>query len=393
MHIRIATYSTKPRGGVVHALSLAEALADRGHDVELWALSPDGARFFREPRVQVCLVPVERREDEDIESRILRYADVLADGMRAAGPADVNHAEDCLSARSMLALRAEGRIESIVRTIHHVDAFTSPVLLDCQRASILDVDHRLCVSLHWAERIFEEFGVGSDVVANGVDAERFSGCPLDRIGAGQKFGWADRPVVLAVGGIEPRKGSRLLIEAFARARGRLGNGALLAIGGGETLFDYHEYRSAWWGDAERLGLEVHAGAPGEVPESADVTILGTIDDDDMPALYRAADALAFPSTREGFGLVVLEALASGIPAVVTDLPVLREHLRDGRDCVMVPAGDSGPLSDALVSAVHDNELRQRLFDGGHATVAQFTWTACAEEHERLYEGMIHGPTG
>ena len=109
MRVRIATYSTKPRGGVVHALSLAEALADRGHDVELWALSPDGARFFREPRVDVNLVPVERSDGEDIESRILRYADVLAEGMRAAGPVDVNHAEDCQSARSMLALRSEGR--------------------------------------------------------------------------------------------------------------------------------------------------------------------------------------------------------------------------------------------------------------------------------------------
>mgnify|MGYP003516170979 CR=1 FL=1 len=50
MRIRLVTYSTKPRGGVVHALCLAEALTDRGHDVELWALSADGAAFFREPR-------------------------------------------------------------------------------------------------------------------------------------------------------------------------------------------------------------------------------------------------------------------------------------------------------------------------------------------------------
>ncbi len=388
MRIRIATYSTKPRGGVVHALHLADALGDRGHDVELWALSPDGAQFFREPRVAVHLVPVDRRDDEDIEARILRYADVLADGLRAAGPADICHSEDCLSARSMLALRAEGAIQSIVRTIHHVDAFTSPVLLECQRASILDVDHRMCVSQHWADRVQEEFGVQSDVVANGVDAARFADCPLDRAAAGGRFGWGDRPVVLAVSGIEPRKGSRLLIEAFARARGRLGDGALLAIGGGETMFDYHEYREAWRGDAARLGLEVHEGPPGEVPDGADVVILGTIDDDEMASLYRASDALAFPSTREGFGLVVLEALASGIPAVVTDLPVLREHLEDGRDCIMVPAGDSGPLSNALVSAVHDTDLRARLLKGGRRTVARFTWAACAEEHERLYRRML-----
>ena len=392
MNIRIATYSTRPRGGVVHALQLAEALGDRGHDVELWALSPDGARFFREPGVAAHLVPVERRDDEDIEARILRYADVLADGLRAAGPADISHSEDCLSARSMLTLRAEGAITAIVRTIHHVDAFTSPVLLECQRASILDVDHRMCVSQHWADRVQEEFGVESDVVANGVDAARFADCPLDRAAAGRQFGWGDRPVVLAVGGIEPRKGSRLLIEAFARARGRLGDGALLAIGGGETLFDYHEYREAWWGDAGRLGLEIHEGAPGDVPEGADIAILGTIDDEQMAALYRASDALAFPSTREGFGLVVLEALASGIPAVVTDLPVLREHLEDGRDCIMVPAGDSGPLSNALVSAVHDTELRARLLEGGRRTVAQFTWAACAEEHERLYRRILGAPS-
>ena len=388
MRIRLATYSTKPRGGVVHALQLAEALADRGHDVELWALSPDGARFYREPRVAANLVPVERRDGEDIESRILRYADVLADGMRDAGPTDIAHAEDCLSARSMLALRAEGRISSIVRTIHHVDAFTSQVLLDCQRASILDVDHRLCVSQHWADRVSEEFGVESEVVANGVDADRFAGCPLSRAEAGRRFGWGDRPVVLAVGGIEPRKGSRLLIEAFARARGRLGRGALLAIGGGETLFDYREYRNAWWGDAARLGLVVHAGPPGTIPDDADVAILGTIADDDMAGLYRASDALAFPSTREGFGLVVLEALASGIPAVVTDLPVLREHLEDGRDCIIAPAGDSGPLSNALVSAVHDTDLRERLRAGGRETAGRFTWQACAARHEELYGGMI-----
>lgn len=388
MRIRIATYSTKPRGGVVHALSLAEALAERGHEVELWALSPDGATFFREPHVPVRLVPVERREGEDVEPRILRYADVLADGLREAGPADIFHSEDCLSARSMLALRADGVIPHVVRTIHHVDAFTSAVLLECQRASILDVDHRMCVSRYWADRVFEEFGVESDVVANGVDAPRFAECPLDRRAAGERFGWKGRPVVLAVGGIEPRKGSRLLIEAFARARGRLGDGALLAIGGGETLFDYREYREAWHGDVERLGLTVHVGPPGAVPGDADVAILGTVEDDEMPALYRAADALAFPSTREGFGLVVLEALASGIPAVVTDLPVLREHFEGERDCIMVPAGDSGPLANALVSAVRDEGLRARLRSGGHETVARFTWRACAERHEQIYGAIL-----
>ena len=386
MRIRLVTYSTKPRGGVVHAMHLAEALGDRGHDVELWALSADGAAFFREPRADVRLVPVDKRPGEDVEPRILRYAAALADGMRAAGPADVHHSEDCLSARSLLALRAEGLVPSIVRTIHHVDDFASPVLADCQRASIEDVDHRICVSRHWAEVLRRDHGVGAEVIPNGVDGARFADCPLDRAAAGGRLGWGARPAVLAVGGIEPRKGSRTLLAAFARARGALGAGALLVIAGGETLFDYADYRAAWEEDARALGLAVHRGpAP---PPDADVAVLGPIADPEMPALFRAADLLAFPSEREGFGLVVLEAGAAGLPAVVSDLPVLREFLEDGRDCRMAPVGDAAALAAALAEVMRDAPLRARLAEGGRATAARFTWDAAAAAHEAVYESVL-----
>jgi len=384
----MVTYSTKARGGVVHALSLAEALGDRGHDVELWALSADGAAFFREPRVPARLVPVERRPGEDVEPRILRYAEALAEGLRAAGPADIHHAEDCLSARSLLALRAEGRVPAIVRTVHHIDDFASPVLAECQRASIEDVDHRICVSRHWAEALEREHGVGADVIPNGVDAARFAGCPLDRAAAGARMGWGGRPAILAIGGIEPRKGSRALLSAFARARGALGPGALLAIAGGETLFDYAGYRAAWEEDVERLGLRVHRGpAP---PGDADVAVLGPVPDADMPALYRAADAFAFPSEREGFGLVVLEAQAAGVPVVVSDLPVLREFLSPGGDCLMVPTDDPEALAGALVAAATDGAVRGRIVAAGRATAARFSWRAAAEAHEAVY-GRLRVP--
>jgi len=367
----------------VHALCLAEALTDRGHDVELWALSADGAAFFREPRAQVRLVPVDKRTGEDVEPRILRYAATLAAGMRAAGPADVHHSEDCLSARSLLALRAEGLVPAIVRTIHHVDDFTSPVLAECQRASIEDVDHRICVSRHWADVLAAEHRVAADVIPNGVDGARFADCPLDRAGAGARMGWGARPTVLSVGGIEPRKGSRTLLAAFAAARGRIGPGALLAIAGGETLFDYADYRAAWEDDATALGLQVHRGP--RPPDDAEVAVLGPIADEEMPALFRGADLLAFPSEREGFGLVVLEAQAAGLPAVVSDLPVLREFLADGRDCRMAPVGDADALADALVQVMADHALRARLVAGGRDTAARFTWQRAAEAHEAVYE--------
>lgn len=377
--IRILTYSTKPRGGVVHAMSLAEALAARGRAVELWALSIDGAGFFREPRVPTRLVPVGRRDDEGVEARILRYADALASELRAAGPAAVHHAEDCLSARSLLLLRADGRRGEIVRTVHHVDEFTSPVLADCQEASIREPEHLVCVTRHWQERLEEEYGVRASLIPNGVDAHRYAQQGPDRAAARAAFGWEGREVVLSVGGIEPRKGSRTLLAAFAELRRRRPT-AVLAIAGGETLFDYADYRSAWDDDLRRLGL-----GTGD-----DVRVLGRIDDPDMPGLYRGADVLAMPSEREGFGLVALEAMAAGTPVVLSDLAVFRENFRDGHDCLMAPVGDSSLLAGALSRVLADAGLRGRLAGGGRSTVAAFTWDAAAAAHEDLYAGVQHG---
>jgi glycosyltransferase-like protein len=382
VHIRLLTYSTKPRGGVVHALCVAEALADRGHDVELWALSIDGAGLFRRPNVETVLVPVRRDDAEAVDRRILRYADALAGALRAARAAAVEHAEDCLSARALLSLRTERRDAAIVRTVHHVDEFRSPVLDACQRASITRVDHRICVSRYWAERLQEQFGVDATVIPNGIDAARFGANGLGREDARARFGWGERPVILCVGGIEPRKGSRDLLAAFASLRPRHPR-ALLAIAGGETLFDYADYRAAWHEDAARLRLTI----ADEAREATDVQVMGRIDDPDMPALFRGADVLAMPSTREGFGLVALEAMACGCPVVLSDLPVFREHFASDLDCLMAPVGDSRRLATALEAAIGDEGLRGRLAAAGRQTAARFTWEGAAARHEELYERL------
>lgn len=386
MRVRIATYSAMPRGGAVHARRLAEELAARGHAVELWALTMEGSGLAVGPGVAVHQVPLPPVPGEPVADRIGRAADVLAQAMRAAPAADINHAQDLLSARALLALRADGDVAHVVRTVHHVEAFTDRFLEECQRASIQDVDQCIAVSAFWAERLADQFGVTAPVVPNGVDAERFGGCPLDRAEAGRRLGWGDRCAVLAVGGVQPRKGSRVLLEAFARARGRLPDSALLVVAGGDGVFTDPAAVEAWEDDAVRLGLVVHRG-PG-VPAGADVVRLGVVDDDDMPALYRAADVLAFPSTREGFGLAIVEAMASGLPVVTSDLPVLAEFLRDGDDCLMAPVGDSGPLALALVRIVNDHDLRVRLTGAARQVAARYTWAATAERAEQVYRQLL-----
>ena len=91
-----------------------------------------------------------------------------------------------------------------------------------------------------------------------------------------------------------------------------------------------------------------------------------------------------PSTREGFGLVAVEAMAAGCPVLLTDLPVFREHFDGGRDCLMIPVGDVRRLADGLGTILGDAALRARLVAEGAATAARFSWDRAAEAHERLY---------
>jgi glycosyltransferase-like protein len=381
--VALLTYSTKPRGGVVHTLAVAEALAARGHAVEVLALGPAGARFFREPRVPARVFPYEG-PDRPIEAKVLAMIDAYARSLAPeVGSFDVVHAQDCLSA-SALGFVADARpLPPFLRTVHHVDDFRSPVLVECQRRSLLVPDRLLVVSRYWRTRLRRELGVDAEVVPNGVDLERFHPpAPSERERARARFGLGPGPLVLTVGGIEPRKGSLRLLDGFAAARAALEPAPpQLVIAGGETLFDYLDYRRRFLARLGELGLE---GA---------VRILGPVDDEAMPALYQAADAFALASTREGFGLAALEAQASGLPAVLSNLEVFGEFAVDGDSALVARADDPAAFGGALVRALHDEPLRERLRAGGREVAARFGWAASAAAHERVYRESVAARAG
>jgi glycosyltransferase-like protein len=372
LRIALLTYSVRPRGGVVHALSVAEALAGRGHAVELFAIGPPGTRFFRAPLVPAYVVPHVALE-EPFDARIAAMIDAYAEGLRdRLGGFDVVHAQDCISANAALALRDAGVIRAVLRTVHHVDDFRSPSLIACQERSIVAPDGVVCVSEPWVRRLREDFGVDAGLVGNGVDARRHRP-PRDaaeRAGDRAALGF-DRFTVLAVGGIEPRKGSLTLLDAIARL-----DDALLVVAGGATLFDYRDELDRFAERRTALGLGDER-----------VRVLGPVSDDELARLYRAADVLAFPSVKEGFGLVVLEALASELPVVASDLDVLRGFVTDGRSALLVGPGDSAALAAAL-ARVADPPLAARLRAGGRAVVARHTWDAAAAAHERAYAAFL-----
>jgi glycosyltransferase involved in cell wall biosynthesis len=190
---------------------------------------------------------------------------------------------------------------------------------------------------------------------------------------------ADRFVFLSVGGIEPRKGSVFLVQAMAMLAHQPDPRPALVVVGGHSFQDYTRYRDDVLATLPGLGLEL----------GRDVILAGSISDAELHEWYRSADALVFPSLKEGWGLAVLEAMAADLPVVSSDINVLREYLTPDRTAVMTRAGDPESLAAGMRRLAGDSELRETLVRGGRELVPAFSWQRAAEEHARLYAEMPH----
>jgi glycosyltransferase-like protein len=376
--VAMLTYSTKPRGGVVHTLHLAEQLHDLGHQVHVFALGDPEAGFFRPLRAPHTILPGPGR-DGSLEERVTTSTETLVAGLsgRLHGRFDLIHAQDCIAARAGAAVAGPEGGLPVIRTVHHVDDFVSQTLVECQRHSILDPDHVLVVSRDWQRRLREEFGVDAEVVTNGVDGPRFARpSSVDGSDLRARIGARGRFLFLTVGGVEPRKGSLELVEALANVRTVVSPPPLLAVVGGHSFQDHDSYRQRVQDRAAELGVPV-----GEA-----VVVLGTVPEEELPRWYHTADAFVFPSRKEGWGLALLEALAAGLATVATDIPVFREFLGE-QDALLVPAGDAGALGDVMVRVASDPELRSRLGRRGPRVAGRFTWRRCAEQHAAIYRRL------
>jgi len=388
LRIALLTHSTRPRGDVVHTLALAEALSRTGQDVTVWSLAHgDDVGFFRpvDPAVRIRVVPVPDPDPgEEAGPRRQRSIALLsaafAQAQEQGESYHVVHAQDCLTASAV-----PGRL----RTVHRIERSADSVELAAgQRRALVEPCAHICVSSSVALELQVETGRTAVVIPNGVDAERFAAAAGDDpVAIGNRQRWNDRfgDYVLAVGGIEPRKGTLDLVRAMARVRRRR-PGTKLVVAGGHTPLEHRDYRRAV--DALALRLRVEP------------VVLGPVDHEELPGLVAAAAVFAFPSVQAGFGLVALEALAAGVPVVVRDLPAFREVFTDAlkgdsRSGDAVGFADLGDGSFGDVAAGLAIQLtaalqgqRAALAGVGRRFAARHTWDDVAAAHLALYRQLI-----
>jgi glycogen(starch) synthase len=203
------------------------------------------------------------------------------------------------------------------------------------------------------------------VIPNGIDPLDLQPVEdLDRLRA--QFAAPDQRLVVLVGRLVYEKGFQLALEALPGLVDRLGDVRFLVAGSGT-----HEQELRR--QATELGLDAHG------------TFLGWIGDDVLHSLYRIADLCVVPSIYEPFGLVALEAMASGCPCIVADTGGLREIVpEDERVGLRFNGGDAEHLAVMVERLLTDGALRERLVVEASEHVLRFDWADVARQTSALY---------
>ncbi|WP_135303787.1 glycosyltransferase family 4 protein [Haloarcula amylovorans] len=336
-------YPEVPGGGTYHVHAMSRDQAARGHDVTVLTVTDDPDRPKRERRDGYTIVRRPRTVSllgNDLSAGVARF-------LRTAAEFDVVHAHSHLYASTNLAALGRRFGETpLAITNHGLYSQNAPewlfdlYLRTAGRWTFDQADVVFCYTDEDRSRVWS-FGVDSpiEVVANGVDTDRFTpdGPTSDRLDH-------DESVILFVGRLVDGKRPQDAVQMMSQLPRGL-NARLYVVGDGPM----------------RAELMAMAGD--------EVTFLGQLSYDEMPAVYRAADALVLPSRAEGLPRTILEAFASGVPVVSSRL----EHTAS----IVEQAGETVPLGDvvsygAAVERVLSN--RERLASRGRAlAVDSFQW--------------------
>lgn len=239
--------------------------------------------------------------------------------------------------------------------------------------AIRNANALIAVSEATKRDLIEKFGANPEkifVVWEGVDRKKFqiqnSEFKINKILKKYKI---QKPYILFVGTVQPRKNLERLIEAFSRT---IHN----------PKYELHDLQLVIAGKLGWLYNTVLA-APKKYNVENKVKFLGYVQDSDLPVIYQQAELFVMPSLIEGFGLPVLESFAVGVPVVVSNRSSLPEVAGDA--ALYFEPENVKDMADSIFKILTNSELREKLIQKGRKRVEKFSWEKCAGQTLKVLE--------
>ena len=244
--------------------------------------------------------------------------------------------------------------------------------IESEAAIIAGADRVVCATQQERALIQQLYSADPEkvsVIPLGVDMGRFK--PQDKDAARRELGLADERIVLFVGRIEPLKGIDILINAAAMLDSDV-DCSVLIVGGDESS---HTQVTKLRDLARQRGIDHR------------VAFAGAVDHDRLPLYYNAADICVVPSHYESFGLVAIEAMASGLPVVASRVGGLTGTVQDGETGYLVPWLCPEPFAERIELLLDNEPLRRNLGEAAREAVGRYRWENVATGVLEVYENL------
>jgi glycogen(starch) synthase len=375
-------------GGLArHVRKLSEALVDTG--VEVHVLTRGGEESPEEDEAAGVFIHRIREPNRPTDlGEFVAWVERMNSDMLAAGVElgdrlsfDVVHGHDWLVANACdhLAKRFGVPLVTTIHATEHgrhqgwVEQHPQTYIHGVERWITNRSERVIACSHYMREQIVDIFGVEESkvsVIPNGIDPEDLSpqdSAELRRLRG--EFAEPDQKLVLLIGRLVYEKGFQLALEAMPKLIDDVPGTRFLVAGSGTHEAELHK-------QSDELGLGEHG------------TFLGWIGDDVLHSLYAIADVCVVPSIYEPFGLVALEAMASGCPCIVADTGGLREVVPHEEVGLRFRARDSEALAEVATRVLSDDELGRRLVAEAYDHLRRFDWNDIAEQTSEVYEELV-----
>ncbi|HLF72386.1 MAG TPA: glycosyltransferase [Dehalococcoidia bacterium] len=377
-------------GGLnVYVLELAHQLAARGCAVDIFSRltsndTPEVTQLAPGVRaVHLRTGPARSLSPERTYEHVDAFSDALIDFARRDGVRyDVIHSHYWLSGLAGMRLKQAWGIPHIAmfHTLGEVKNRASPsenetdLRISSEAAVIADADRVVCATDQERSLVRQLYAADDakiSVIPLGVDMERFQ--PTDKDVARASLGLAEgQRIVLFVGRIEPLKGVDILINAAAMLESDV-DCSVLIVGGDESSTSQV---------ASLRDLARERGIEGRV------SFVGAVDHETLPLYYNAADVCVVPSHYESFGLVAVEAMASGVPVVASRVGGLTGTVRDGETGYLIPWLCPEPFAERIELLLENEPLRRNLGEAARDAVGRYRWENVATSVLDLYNALL-----